>query len=510
MSYAVMPLSDYKAACDKVREKVDLTAVRFEDTDFGYIRSAVFTAKESGEYIFTVEVKDESKLNIYSIYYAVPEWEDNSSPGMFNVIDGKTLSAYFTKGETVRIFISDYNGLKASDIVFATLSHNGEVVENFVEPPKIKSGELADKVEEVYNKGQLDVISKVESLKGKVRGLSPLTILDISPVEHNVGVKITTKPAFDGLLVGCTFEDTDFGYIRSTPFTVPETGYYTIALNLKDDSKWVDWVVAWSGWRADDSPPYSGSGNPSYDEWLHLDSGDTYSLFIGAYAGLTALDILSGTIEMGNDVVAPPIVGGDVDLATVKVTASGKNLVDMKNPDVFPTGGRFEIIDDNTVRNYGCAGFGNAELSYRVYAPTGTKITISYEYELGGVATGTWFIVQPLDWMFKSGSTITVPEQGYLNFGFIRSGGGANDFNGWVDIKNLQVEIGTTATEYEPYTETKYTANADGIVEGVKSIYPKMVITTDAEGVVISADYIKDIDKAFNELTTAVALSGGE
>lgn len=384
MSYAVMPLDDYVSTCDKVREKVDLTTVRFEDTDFGYIRSAIFTAKESGEYIFTVEVKDESEININDIYYANPEWEADFSPGMFNVIDGKTLSVSFIKGETVRIFISDYDGLKASDIVFATLSYNGEVVENFIESKKIKSGELADKVDEVYHKGQLDVISNVESLKGKARGTSPLTILDISPVEHNVGVKITMKPAFDGLLEGCTFEDTDFGYIRSTPFTVPETGYYTIALNLKDDSKWWDWVVAWSGWRADDSPPCSGARNPSENEYLHLWSGDTYSLFLGSYKGLTALDILSGTIEMGDNVVAPPTGGGDVDLATVKVTASGNGV------------------------------------------------------------------------------------------------------------------------------SAEYNTNADGIVEGVKSIYPRMVITTDAEGVIISADYIKDIDKALNELTTAVALSGGE
>ena len=154
MSYAVMPLDDYKAACDKVREKVDLTTVRFEETDFGFIRSAVFTAKESGEYVFTVEVKDENKLDIDNTFYAYPEWKGDTSPGNFTVINDKSLSAYFTKGETVRIFINDYDGLKPSDIITATLSYNGEIVENFVEPPKIKSGELAEKVDEVYEAGR--------------------------------------------------------------------------------------------------------------------------------------------------------------------------------------------------------------------------------------------------------------------------------------------------------------------------------------------------------------------
>ena len=174
------------------------------------------------------------------------------------------------------------------------------------------------------------------------------------------------------------------------------------------------------------------------------------------------------------------------DFTDYKVKVSGKNLVDMKNPNLFPTGGRFEIIDDNTVRNYGCAGFGNAELSYSIYAPAGTKITISYEYELGGVATGTWFIVQPLDWMFKSGSTMTVPEQGYLKFGFIRSGGGANDFNGWVDIKNLQVEVAAAPTDYEPYnTSAEYTTGADGTIT-IPSISPNTTILADAN---ITANY---------------------
>ena len=135
----------------------------------------------------------------------------------------------------------------------------------------------------------------------------------------------------------------------------------------------------------------------------------------------------------------------------VDVGLGSKNLVDMHNPDKKPTWDAFERIDDNTIRFYGCSGYGNAELAYRVYAPVGTKVTISYEDELGGEATGRWYIVQPLGWSFKSGSAPTVPEQGYLDFTFARSGGSGNNRLGWVDIKNLQVEIGSTATSYTPY-----------------------------------------------------------
>ena len=42
MSYAVMPLADYDAACDKVREKVGEKIIHFEDKGFGYLVSEPF------------------------------------------------------------------------------------------------------------------------------------------------------------------------------------------------------------------------------------------------------------------------------------------------------------------------------------------------------------------------------------------------------------------------------------------------------------------------------------
>lgn len=51
----------------------------------------------------------------------------------------------------------------------------------------------------------------------------------------------------------------------------------------------------------------------------------------------------------------------------------------------------------------------------------------------------------------------------------------------------IQVEIGEYTTNYEPYTEKTYTANADGTIDGVTSISPVMNII--CEGVDISAKY---------------------
>lgn len=83
--------------------------------------------------------------------------------------------------------------------------------------------------------------------------------------------------------------------------------------------------------------------------------------------------------------------------------------------------------------------------------------------------------------------------------------------NTTVIFKDIQIALGNTATDYEPYiTPTDYIPTADGTVNGVTSLYPNTTLMTDTDGVIIDCKYYKDIDKAFNELSSAIALSGGE
>lgn len=85
-----------------------------------------------------------------------------------------------------------------------------------------------------------------------------------------------------------------------------------------------------------------------------------------------------------------------------------------------------------------------------------------------------------------------------------------------------QLELGTLATSYAPYvdvskaklikqgTETvQYPISADGTVKGVKSTYPTTTLTSDTENVIIEAEYNRDINKAFEELTQAIISLGG-
>lgn len=57
--------------------------------------------------------------------------------------------------------------------------------------------------------------------------------------------------------------------------------------------------------------------------------------------------------------------------------------------------------------------------------------------------------------------------------------------------------------------EETYTPNADGSIEGVKSIYPTTAITANTSGALIDCEYNRDLNKAFAELQQAIISLGG-
>lgn len=82
--------------------------------------------------------------------------------------------------------------------------------------------------------------------------------------------------------------------------------------------------------------------------------------------------------------------------------------------------------------------------------------------------------------------------------------------NATVYVKNnMQIEQGTKATEFEPaVTAVTYTAEENGEVKGVQSIYPSMTLYAD-NGLTVSAEYNRDANKVVAELTQAIISLGG-
>lgn len=117
----------------------------------------------------------------------------------------------------------------------------------------------------------------------------------------------------------------------------------------------------------------------------------------------------------------------------------------------------------------------------------------------------------------KNICTHTFNHQGrkvqYLVVRPFRDGGGKSDTV--ITLNDIQLEWGNKATPYAPYVDvsgvqikvgadegvkTTYKPNADGTVEGVTSLSPITTLISDKDGVVIEAEYNKDLNKAFNEV----------
>lgn len=88
-------------------------------------------------------------------------------------------------------------------------------------------------------------------------------------------------------------------------------------------------------------------------------------------------------------------------------------------------------------------------------------------------------------------------------------------------ISGLQIELGSVTTDYVHYVDlstisvivspdgtstsaTEYIPDADGVVEGVKSLYPSMVVTTDDAGATVEVEYNKDTNAVLGGVETSL------
>lgn len=200
--------------------------------------------------------------------------------------------------------------------------------------------------------------------------------------------------------------------------------------------------------------------------------------------------------------------GEGIDLSQVKVQRLGKNLFDKNNANIV--NGWFSV--DGLING--------ADIAKSVYIPCLPNTT----YTVSKIISARFYIGFSPTIPKAFGPIENVKGYGNLSVGTSTSPSNAMYLVVWCYNSNydtnisfeqildsLQIEVGTTATEYEPYIEpVEYSVNADGTVSGIKSLYPTTTLMSDTVGAIITAEYIKDIDKTFNSLTTAIALTGGE
>ena len=222
------------------------------------------------------------------------------------------------------------------------------------------------------------------------------------------------------------------------------------------------------------------------------------------------------TIGEDEDTIQNFSICFDVDLSSVTVSRNGKNLITypymyttriingitltdngdgtitangtatadvfffMRNQDLILTKGTFFLS--------GCpsGGAGNNYMIYAVGYDNGKEVARYHDYGAGKV------INSPVD---SYSLSVLI---------YILKGNTVNNLT-----FKPQIEVGTTATEYEPYVEPQTaTANSDGTVEGLTSVSPNMTLMTDTYGVEMDVTYNADtklyIDNKIAKVSAAI------
>lgn len=208
---------------------------------------------------------------------------------------------------------------------------------------------------------------------------------------------------------------------------------------------------------------------------------------------------VSGTAVRVDDVYAAPhdvavtlSGGGITDYSSVKVRRTGKNLIPFPYPSL---GGAGSAVTKN-----------------------GVTVTVQEDggVRLKGTATVTTYFNLTNSIRYSKSNLNNIQNE-YATDNFVAISGG----NMYYTYANTtlaiiaeadktydatiypQVEIGNRPTEFECGIPLEYfTPNADGTVEGVKSISPTMSLTTDTDGVTVSLTYQKV--KQFKRIHTIV------
>ena len=364
------------------------------------------------------------------------------------------------------------------------------------------------------------------ALKGSKSG-SAILIDDVSPVTHDMGVKVKSKnlltyPYVETTLTrnGITFTDNGDGTITAngtatadTQFRLQDTAVYPN--NYNPFVNLINQRVIITG-----SP--DGSSKDTYaiqsiqtgiygNTGFTISNSNLYRFAIFIKSGITVENLVfKPQIELGKTATAyTPYVP---DLTAVKVSRCGKNLWDKD----------YAVLDSRWTQ------IGGNYAYIRIPVPKGSSVSVSYKKTLDtGIDMHSYIRYASSDFDANNGqkwlyhrtvpsminkSFTVVAQQSYIDVVTIVVSSAPVYLNRFMENigNDLQIEISPIVTDYEPYiTKVDYTPTADGTVNGVTSLYPNTTLMTDTDGVLIDCEYNRDINKAFAELQQAIISLGG-
>lgn len=352
------------------------------------------------------------------------------------------------------------------------------------------------------------------ALKGSKSG-SVILIDDVSPVTHEMGVKVRGKNLFNiNGFINLTGNSTCYGINDNGELYVKQSDF-------RDDTVIPAFVTLEAGtYTLSSTTPITSNFkliNLTDNTVISYNNNITFSIEKATSLGIKcwqAADTVIGKLQLELGTTATAYTPY-VDLTAVKVSRCGKNLLPYPYYETTKTQNGVTFTD-------------NGDGSITVNGTASKPSVFQFYSSVGGS--------KPMNLANKTITISGCPSGGSLQSYFLLFSYGGNSYqdlgNGitktpdaditalqlriaaGATVNNLtfrpQIELGTTATDYESYKEcAEYTPTADGTVNGVTSLYPNTILMTDTNGVLIDCGYNRDINKAFAEMQAAIISMGG-
>lgn len=366
--------------------------------------------------------------------------------------------------------------------------------------------------------GKIELLQSSKYMNAQASG-ECIAVNDVSPVEHDVAVKVSSKnilpyPYYHTTKTenGITFTDNGDGSITCNGTATALTYFYFVFASsdiIEPNTKYTLSGGQYAGvydLRVTDNKT---TANVVYDigkVTFSYEDTSRFSVNILVRQGAVMENVVfKPMLEKGTTATAyTPYVA---DVSTASVSRYGKNLL---------TDDTSKLVIPTNRTNYGYvvplpAG------TYTVCAtPKGTYNGGCYIYHIAmdengneiGNIRGSGFECPVVNTTIKP-ITFTVGQDFYY---YIYDAGSVTVLESVkreFDRFNIMLEKGSTATPYEPYIEpTVYPV--DGATATVKSISPNMTLMTDTQGVLMDCSYLRDIDTYIDNLMMNVAMTGGD
>lgn len=380
-----------------------------------------------------------------------------------------------------------------------------------------KYKDLVDKAAQIENlKGEEMTLENFTNALNEPKSIVQLEYPDNTPKTLNakLGSKnLIPYPYFDTTktLNGITFTVNADGSISFSGTTTGQATFYFVykAMNLKQG---VTYTLSASG-------NYSFGGSATifiYDSAqgqsayipLLTDTSTTFTptkninntnCYLVIPANRTASGTLKPQLELGSTATAyTPYIS---DFSTVTVTRCGKNLFNKSTL----TAGTSVVELTQTTNGFTfktAATSKTMNVGSYIYLPAGTyycsgTVACSDTSYKGGWAVydnenKKFIINNAYKGIIDNSFTVTESKTYSLNF--------YASYNAPIGVtmtfENVQLELGSTATAYEPYQGQIYTPTATGEVTGITNLYPTTMLLTDNAGVLfeqVTGGFYKEI-----------------